>query len=349
MSTMSVNEDLVVRGLPRTSGEADADGADDTGTARRRRSYLKMHSLAGWRRQAAETLVFLAVIAVLQRHLFGSAEVLGLPHPYWLPVLLASCQYGVRGGLIATVAASLLYLFELSPPSAAQDFYAYAGMVAIQPAAWLATALVIGGLRDLHIHQYAELADQLAASRRRASDLTDGLDRAAAEINALERRIAFDMSSVASLSRSLSQIDMSDRRAAAASLVELFRVSAGIGTFTVYLKEGGSYTPVWALEENSPRSTKSMTPIPSSAMESMMVESARRGITDDSGGSESGARRYVAAAPPSGTGFGPLAAIVCEVQESQDSAQFHRRAEEFGRMFATVLQACPNPASESRS
>jgi hypothetical protein len=349
MSTMSVNEDLVVRGLPRTSGEADADRADDTGTARRRRSYLKMHSLAGWRRQAAETLVFLAVIAVLQRHLFGSAEVLGLPHPYWLPVLLASCQYGVRGGLIATVAASLLYLFELSPPSAAQDFYAYSGMVAIQPAAWLATALVIGGLRDLHIHQYAELADQLAASRRRASDLTDGLDRAAAEINALERRIAFDMSSVASLSRSLSQIDMSDRRAAAASLVELFRVSAGIGTFTVYLKEGGSYTPVWALEENSPRSTKSMTPIPSSAMESMMVESARRGITDDSGGSESGARRYVAAAPPSGTGFGPLAAIVCEVQESQDSAQFHRRAEEFGRMFATVLQACPNPASESRS
>jgi K+-sensing histidine kinase KdpD len=346
MSTMSVNEDLVVRGLPRTSGEADADRADDAGAARRRRSLLKMHSLAGWRRQAAETLVFLAVIAVLQRQLFGSAEVLGLPHPYWLPVLLASCQYGVRGGLIATVAASLVYLFELSPPSAAQDFYAYAGMVAIQPAAWLATALVIGGLRDLHIHQYTELADQLAASRRSANDLTDGLDRAAAEINALERRIAFDMSSVAALSRSLSQIDMKDRRAAATSLGELFRVGAGVGTFTFYLRESESYTPVWALEENSPRSTKSMAPIPSTAMESMMVESARRGITDDSGGSESGARRYVAAVPPSDAGFRPLAAIVCEVQELQDAAQFHRRAEEFGRMFATILQACPNTASE---
>jgi hypothetical protein len=89
-----------------------------------------------------------------------------------------------------------------------------------------------------------------------------------------------------------------------------------------------------------------MAPITSTAMKSMMVESAKRGITDDSGGSESGAWRYVAAVPPSDAGFKPLAAIVCEVHESQDSAQFHRRAEECGRMFATVLQACPNTASE---
>jgi hypothetical protein len=348
MSTLSVNEDLVVRGLPQTSGGADADGADNSGAARRRRSHLKMHSFAGWRRQAVETLVFLAIIAVL-RHVFRSAEVLGLPHPYWLPVLLAACQYGVRGGLIATVAAALLYLFELSPPSAAQDFYTYAGTVAIQPAAWLATALVIGGLRDLHIHQYTELADQLAASRRSASDLTDGLDRAVGEINALERRIAFDMSSVAALSRSLSQIDLSDRRSAAAGLGELFRVGAGVRTFTVYLQENGSYTPVWALEDDSPRSIRSMAPISSTAMESMLVESARRGNTNDSGGSESDARRYVAAAPPSGAGFKPLAAIVCELLESQDTRPFHCRAEEFGRMFATVLQACPNTASEQRS
>ena len=140
-----------------------------------------------------------------------------------------------------------------------------------------------------------------------------------AEINALERRIAFDMSSVAALSRSLSQIDMSDRRAAATSLGELFRVGAGIGTFTIYLKESESYTPVWALEDDTPRSTRSMAPITSTAMESMMVESAKRGSTDDSGGSESDARRYVAAVPPSGAGVKPLAAIVCEVQESQDS------------------------------
>ena len=190
MSTISVNKGLVVPELPGNSYEARSYTASDGGVARGGRSLLKLISLAGWRRQILETFVFLAVIAVLQRRLFGAEEIPGLPHPYWLPVLLASCQYGVRGGMIATVVASVVYLFGLSPQSAAQDFYAYAGTVAVHPAAWLATALVVGGLRNLHIHQYAELADELAASRRRASDLGDGLERATAEINALERRIA---------------------------------------------------------------------------------------------------------------------------------------------------------------
>ena len=57
------------------------------------------------------------------------------------------------------------------------------------------------------------------------------------------------MSSVAALSRSLSLIDMSDRRAAAMSFCELFRVGAGAGTFTFYLRDRDGYVPVWAVEE----------------------------------------------------------------------------------------------------
>ena len=349
MSTTSIKNDFVVPALPRRAHEAGGYSAEDGDVARQGRSLLEVLLLAGWRRQILETLVFLAVIAVLQRRLFGAAEIPGLPHPYWLPVLLASCQYGVRGGMIATLAASVVYFLGLSPPSAAQDFYAYAGMVAVQPAAWLATALVVGGLRNLHIHQYAELADRFAASSQRASDLGDGLERAASEIHALERRIAFDMSSVAALSRSLSLIDMSDRGAAAMSLGELFRVGAKTATFTVYLKEGEEYVPVWAVAEDSPRSTKSMESLPATVVESMMLESARRGITDEVGGSESSARRYVVGVPPSDAGSKPLAAIVCEVQPSQESKQFRRRAEELSRMFATILSACPNTGSGSRS
>jgi len=349
MSPTSIRSGFIAPALPAGAHEAGGYRGDDAGTARGGRSRLEKPSFLSWRKPAVETLVVVAVIAVLQHGLFGAAEFPGLPHPYWLAVLLASCQYGVRGGMIATVAASIVYLFELSPQSAAQDFYAYAGAAAVQPAAWLATALVIGGLRNLHIHQYAELADQLAACRRRASDLSDGLERAAAEINALERRIAVDLSSVAALSRSLSQIDMTDRRSAAMSLGELFRVGTGGGTFTIYLKDGGEYVPVWALEENSARSTKSMESLPAATIESIMIESLRRGTPDDAGGSESGARRYVVGVPASDAGSSPLAAIVCELQPSQDSRQFHRRAEELVRMFATILYACPNPPSEAHS
>jgi hypothetical protein len=348
MSTPSIKNGYVVPALPLDSHQAGAYRAGNGGAPPRGRSLLQMLSLAGWRRQVLETLVFLAVIVVSQRCLFGAAEIPGLPHPYWLPVLLASCQYGVSGGMIATVAASVVYLFGLSPASAAQDFYAYGRMVAIQPATWLATALVLGGLRNLHIHQYRELADQFAVCRRRASDLSDGLERATAEISALERRIAVDMSSVAALSRSLSQINMSDRRTAAMTLGELFHVGTGTGTFSLYLKDDDGYAPVWAVVEDCPRSTKSMESLPSTTIKSMIIESARRGITDDVGGSESGAVRYIVGVPPSGVGCGPVAVIICELQKSQDSRQFHRRAEELGRMFATILYACPSSLSEAR-
>ena len=80
-----------------------------------------------------------------------------------------------------------------------------------------------------------------------------------------------------------------------------------------------------------------------------MTESARREITDDLGGSQSGAGCYVVSVPPSDVGSKPLAAIVCELQTSQDLSQFRRRAEELGRLFATILCACPNPPSEAQS
>jgi K+-sensing histidine kinase KdpD len=343
MSTTSIKNGFVVPAVPRDCREAGGDRASDGGAAHREPPLLEMLSLAGWRKLVLETFVFLAVITVIQRWLFGVTEIPGLPHPYWLPVLLASCQYGVSGGMIAAVLASLVYWFGLSPPSAAQDFYAYAGMIAVQPAAWLATALVVGGLRNLHIHQSTELADQLAASRRHANDLSGGLERATAEINALERRIAVDMSSVAALSRSLSLIDMSDRWTAAASYGELFRAGTGIATFTIYLKDPDGYVPVWAVEEDTTRSTKSMEPLPSTTIDAMMTENAGRGAKGAVGESEPGTGCCVVPVPPSDVDSEPLAVIVCDLHPSQDARQFRRRADELSRAFATILYACPDP------
>ena len=341
MSTTSIKNGFVVRAFPRDGREAGGDRAGDGSTAYREQPLLEMLSLAGWRKRLLETFVFLVVITVLQRWLFGVAEIPGLPHLYWLPVLLASCQYGMSGGMIAAVAASLFYWFGLSPPSAAQDFYAYAGTVAVQPAVWLATALVLGGLRNLHIHQSTELAEQLAACRRCANDLSGGLERATAEVNALERRIAVDMSSVAALSRSISLIDLSDRWTAAASFGELFRVGTGTATFTIYLKYPDAYVPVWAVEEDNTRSTKSMDPLPSAAIKAMMIENAGNGATDDVGESEPGSGWYVVRVPPSDVDSEPLAVIVCDLHPSQDASQFRRRADELSRAFATILCACP--------
>ena len=345
MSAASVNKGLVAPELPGSSYDAHNYMANDGGIARQAWLPRRLIALTGWRRQLLETFAFLAVIVVLQRRWSGVEEIPGLPHPYWLPVLLASCQYGVRGGMVATVASSIVYWFGLPPASAAQDFYTYAGTVAVHPATWLATALVVGGLRNLHMHQYAELTDELAASRLRASDLGEALEGATAEINALERRIASDMSSLAAVSRSLSLIDLSDRRAAAMSYGELFRTGSGARTFTIYLKERDGYVPVWALENDTPRPIKSIAPLPLTAIEAMMNERASREVR----GSESVAERYLVSVPSSDVGAPPLAAIVCELQSSQDPRWFRRRANELGRAFAAILCASPNPPSEPRS
>lgn len=348
MSTTSIKDRFVVSAFPRDCDEVAGYTTSDRCAAHREPQLLEMLSLADWRKLILETFAFLALITVLQRWFFGLTEIPGMPHPFWLPVLLASSQYGVSGGMIATVAASVVYLFELPPRSAAQDFYAYAGMVAVHPAAWLATALVLGGLRTLHIHQSAELGDQLAACRRRATDLSDGLERATAEINALERRIAVDMSSVAALSRSFSRIDLSNRRTAAASYGELFRVGAGATTFTIYLKGRDGYVPVWAIEDNAARSTKSIEPLPPRTIDAMMNENAGCDATGEVGTSGLRAGCHVVRVPPSDVGSKPLAAIVCHLYPSQDVKQFRRRADELSRAFATILSACPDRPSRVR-
>src|SRR6202171_39158 len=105
MSTPSIKNGFVVPAVPRDCREAGGDRASDGGAAHREPPLLEMLSLGGWRKLVLETFVFLAVITVIQRWLFGVTEIPGLPHPYWLPVLLASCQYGVSGGMIAAVFA----------------------------------------------------------------------------------------------------------------------------------------------------------------------------------------------------------------------------------------------------
>src|SRR4029077_1226229 len=105
MSTTSIKDGFVVPALSRDSREAGGHRTDDGGAAHRAWSPLEMLSPTGWRRQGLEKFVFLAVVVVSQRWSVCAAEIQALPHPYWLPFLLASCQYGVSGGMIATVAA----------------------------------------------------------------------------------------------------------------------------------------------------------------------------------------------------------------------------------------------------
>jgi len=340
MSTTSIDEDSAFPVASPDHGEGARHASHhklrDSRAGDAEPGLLEMLSLSSWRTLALETAGLFVAIAALKHWFFGGAEIPGMPHPYWLVVILASSQYGVIGGMIVTVVATSLYLFDVTPRSAVQELYSYAGMVVAQPTAWLATALIIGGLRSMHIYQAAELTRNLRLSRRRANDLADGLEHALAEITALEQRIATDTSSAAALSRGFSKIDLSDRRAAAASFGELFRFGADTTTFTIYLKSSEGYLPVLAVEDDVTRPAKSIEPLQPATVAAMMKEKA-------------GAGRHVVLVPPADVSPEPLAVIVCQPQLSpQDPSRVRRRTDELSRAFGKILSACPDHAPRGR-
>ena len=342
---MSATSVKMVEALPQGALAADPRSPQTDSRPKAAGNWRKLFAVTGWRRQVVETVLILAFVAMLQRSVFGFGEIPGFPHPYWIPVLLASSQYGLAGGVLATVAAFTFYVAGLSPPSAAQDFYTYARAVAVQPAAWLATALALGGLRDLHRTQIGELVEALALSRQQASDLTEGLRRATSEVDACERRIALDSRTVASLTRSLLRLDMSSREAVASSFSELFRVGASVGTFTIYLFDGRAYAPAATVEDHGSRPPHMTPPLSPETIDRLAAETRRQRLADESGKDAPAGRRTLVS-PPLAPDARPQAAIVCEVQSSTEPEHFHRRAEEMTRLLATLLHASAEAAAD---
>jgi hypothetical protein len=191
-----------------------------------------------WRRLVPETLALTAIVFLVDRvFTLGDASASTLPLALWIPVGFISAQYGLAGGVFATFCATVaLYGPSMPPQSANQDFYAYAGSLLAQPAGWLACALGLGGLRNLHMAHAAGLSDHLAEARQTAETLQSGLTRALTEIDRLERRIAGETSTVAGIIRALAGLDSRDANALAVSFAPVVRDGAGVATGTLYLE-----------------------------------------------------------------------------------------------------------------
>jgi hypothetical protein len=224
-------------------------------------SLIELVGLSDWQRVVPEALgilFFIVLIRTLLPDLFAGSL---MPHPFWIPVLILSGQYGIMGGLFATLAATAaLFLSGLPPQSATQDFYVYAGAVAAQPCAWLAATLVLGGLRTLHIHQQTDLQQRLHQTERRAEDLADGLERAVQEIGRLEHRVAGDSSTLASFLYSFAKLELTDCRSLVASFADVVRHGVGATSFTIYLRDHRGLTPYLCIADGARMGTNATSP-----------------------------------------------------------------------------------------
>ena len=213
-----------------------------------------MMALSDWKQFVPETLALIAVIVLLRALVHENPAGLGdMPNPLWIPVVLMSAQYGIMGGLFATLGATAAFFARAWPvQSGMQDFYEFAAVIAAQPCAWFATALVVGGLRTLHLHHELRLAEHAAQSRLAAEELAEGLQEAVAEIDRLELRIAADVSTCESLVESLATLDVTNPLAMIISSANFVRNSVGANYIAVYVRGEHGFEPGVALDGGIP-------------------------------------------------------------------------------------------------
>jgi hypothetical protein len=113
------------------------------------------------------------------------------PHPFWVPVILLSVQYGSRSGLIVAAAASgLSWLAGWLPQTSQEDFYTYSLRVWREPVLWTGAALFIGGLRNRQIDERLALEERLHVTERQRDTIAAFCSDLQEDLIVHERRAA---------------------------------------------------------------------------------------------------------------------------------------------------------------
>lgn len=302
----------------------------------------------GWK-FVGETIGLLGLIWLWQRGFaIAPIEQGSMPHPYWVPVLLMSAQYGIMGGLFASLAATAVVFADgLPAQSAAEDFYDHAAHVATQPFAWFAAALVLGGLRTLHRHHQAALQERLDHTTKLAGTLAKGLEQAVDQLCRLERRIVMDGATVGALLGSLAKLELTDRPALLRSTLEAIQYGVGATSFAIYLRGPGGLEPCVGLADGVSVGMAALPVLPAE-----LRDRCQRGGTDQHPAARQAADDDAVAAPiwaPILPAEGePVGMIVCtRLNPAQDRRAATRRLGEIGRVLAALLPACPEPPTRA--
>lgn len=139
----------------------------------------------------AEVVVLFALILLVD-HLAPTLGVLDIePHPFWLPVLLVSLQYGTVSGLLAaSVAVGATFFTGLAEQDIGENHFVYFVRVWGEPILWIVAALTIGQFRMQQLARKQELARANATLTRQRDDLARHAGALRERCHMLEREIA---------------------------------------------------------------------------------------------------------------------------------------------------------------
>jgi len=199
-------------------------------------------TIAGIRLSAILEIALFFGGALLVDHFFfdGSRFRSASQHPFWIPVLLVSAQYGTNAGLLAAIAASAALLSgKLPPETILQDRFAWWFEIAKLPLMWFIAALILGELRTRQIHERAVLREQLAETSRREQVVASAYQRLSAVREALETRLASQMKTAVGLYQSVRAIEKLDPSEVLMGVAGLVRSVVNPEQFSTYLVRNG--------------------------------------------------------------------------------------------------------------
>lgn len=113
------------------------------------------------------------------------------PHPFWIPVLLLSLQYGTVSGLLAaSIAIALAALNGFPEQSTSETYFTYFLKIWIEPILWVGAAVLLGQFRMRQIAQKQALFAQVTELANQRAVIADYAMNLRTHCTALERQIA---------------------------------------------------------------------------------------------------------------------------------------------------------------
>ncbi len=139
-----------------------------------------------------ELAIFFAIIVGLEFGLDTLPDLNELePHPFWLPVLLLSLQYGTVSGLLAA-AVSILFTAFMGWPEQdiGENHFSYLIRIWAEPILWIAAALLLGQFRMRQIAERRELHRNVHELRAQRTAIAAYSENLRERCERLERQIA---------------------------------------------------------------------------------------------------------------------------------------------------------------
>ncbi len=158
------------------------------------------------------------------------------PHPFWIIVLLASVQYGVKEGLLAAAASTVVLLFG-NMPERKEGFDAFTHLydVFLNPVLWFMAALVLGEMRQRHVRRQQKQAQDLYESRLREESIAEKYSEVRKIKENLEMRVAGQLRTAFSTYEAARAIEAVEPKAVVSGVENLIGSLIGAERYSIFL------------------------------------------------------------------------------------------------------------------